>query len=262
MLVVGNDVIDLREAGVAGKSRDRRFVSRVFTEQEQALLASSERPDRDLWILWAAKEAAYKAIAKIHASAIFSWRKFQTTLSEFKNFSDERFYARIRTVYQADEIKVVVFGDADKIHAIGWGNPSETNSHARVYFKAERWNEKTHPQHSFTDRERKSIRGGNSEMVRYSLKQTLAKRVKINPCRLEIIRPPGNPRLKAPSLELDYKPFGIDISLSHHGCWVAWAYSWPAAEVERDQIVAIATGSSPVYPSTDANTNTLFKKML
>lgn len=60
---VGNDVVDLGEPENQGKSGDGRFLARVFTDQEQEMIALAARPDTLLWSLWAAKEAAYKAIS-------------------------------------------------------------------------------------------------------------------------------------------------------------------------------------------------------
>ena len=60
---VGNDVVDLKEPGNRGKSGDDRFLGRVFTAEERGLIAQAAAPDTRLWSLWAAKEAAYKAVS-------------------------------------------------------------------------------------------------------------------------------------------------------------------------------------------------------
>ncbi len=60
---VGNDVVDLHDPDNRGKSGDDRFLGRVFTAEERALIAGAAVPDRLLWSLWAAKEAAYKAVS-------------------------------------------------------------------------------------------------------------------------------------------------------------------------------------------------------
>jgi hypothetical protein len=60
---VGNDVVDLQEPGNRGKSRDERFLARVFTTDERELITRAAAPDTLLWVLWAAKEAAYKAVS-------------------------------------------------------------------------------------------------------------------------------------------------------------------------------------------------------
>ena len=60
---VGNDVVDLKDPENIGKNRDDRFLCRVFTAGERELIASVPSPDTLLWSLWAAKEAAYKAVS-------------------------------------------------------------------------------------------------------------------------------------------------------------------------------------------------------
>ncbi|MBE0557548.1 MAG: 4'-phosphopantetheinyl transferase superfamily protein, partial [Proteobacteria bacterium] len=60
---VGNDVVDLNEPDNRGKSGDDRFLGRVFTAEERELIARAAAPNTLLWSLWAAKEAAYKAVS-------------------------------------------------------------------------------------------------------------------------------------------------------------------------------------------------------
>ena len=73
---LGNDVVDLTDPGAVGKCRDARFVARVFTPDEQAWIAAAAAPDRALWRLWAAKEAAYKAARKTVSGLVFAHRAF------------------------------------------------------------------------------------------------------------------------------------------------------------------------------------------
>lgn len=61
---VGNDVVDLKDPDNQGKSGDDRFLGRVFTEKERDRITRAACPDRLLWALWAAKEAAYKAVSR------------------------------------------------------------------------------------------------------------------------------------------------------------------------------------------------------
>jgi len=63
---VGNDVVDLTQSTAKKKSRNIRFLNRVFTPEEQSSILSSPFPDLRLWSCWAAKEAAYKAISKAY----------------------------------------------------------------------------------------------------------------------------------------------------------------------------------------------------
>jgi len=219
LLLVGNDIVDLHEAGIAEKSKDRRFVSRVFTDQEQEILGRCDQPDLMLWTLWAAKETAYKVVSKTHPFPIFAWREFRTTLSEFSTLGGRGFRARVQTVYHKHRIQTDVSGDTEIIHAVGSQDSLQNNSSSKIYSKAERWDEQAWVQNDFTEAERESIRGADSALVRRSLKHDLAEKLQIHPQRLEIIRPAGPTKMGPPSLWLDHKPCGIDISLSHHGGW-------------------------------------------
>jgi len=63
---VGNDIVDLTQSTARRKSSNIRFLDRVFTPEEQSSIRSSLFPNLRLWSCWAAKEAAYKAISKMH----------------------------------------------------------------------------------------------------------------------------------------------------------------------------------------------------
>lgn len=75
--MIGNDLVDLRARESAGKSRDARFVARVFTAREAELIAGSSHPDAALWALWAAKEAAYKVAKKLSPDVIFAHSRYE-----------------------------------------------------------------------------------------------------------------------------------------------------------------------------------------
>ncbi|PIP08679.1 MAG: hypothetical protein COX51_03190, partial [Syntrophobacteraceae bacterium CG23_combo_of_CG06-09_8_20_14_all_50_8] len=60
LLRVGNDIVDLTHPHAKGKSRDLRFLKRVFLPDEERQILASHEPDTMLWTLWTGKEAAYK----------------------------------------------------------------------------------------------------------------------------------------------------------------------------------------------------------
>jgi hypothetical protein len=74
---LGNDLVDLTTPHTAGKARDLRFLRRVFTAAEQDRIASSPDPDRVLWKLWSAKEAAYKAWSRYLPDLVFAHSRFE-----------------------------------------------------------------------------------------------------------------------------------------------------------------------------------------
>ena len=66
---VGNDVVDLKHPENQGKSKNGRFLNRVFTAEERALISGAARPETLLWALWAAKEAAFKVVSRDEPAA-------------------------------------------------------------------------------------------------------------------------------------------------------------------------------------------------
>ncbi len=77
---VGNDVVDLTTAYALNKANDRRFVARVFDDDERAYIAASQVPTFSLWRLWAAKEAVFKIASKHSPGLAFSHRQFRVIL--------------------------------------------------------------------------------------------------------------------------------------------------------------------------------------
>jgi phosphopantetheinyl transferase (holo-ACP synthase) len=75
-LLVGNDVVDLRDPDVEPSSYAAGFVGRVCSPGERALLARSSDPRALLWRLWSAKEAAFKAITRVVPDQIFCHARF------------------------------------------------------------------------------------------------------------------------------------------------------------------------------------------
>ena len=70
--MVGNDVVDLADAEAAPGACHSRFDTRVFGERERRQLEMADDPQRMRWILWAAKESAYKAARRCEPRVIFS----------------------------------------------------------------------------------------------------------------------------------------------------------------------------------------------
>lgn len=59
--MIGNDIVDFRFASSQSKWQRSGFLEKLFSENEQNLILNSEFPERRLWLLWAMKEATYKA---------------------------------------------------------------------------------------------------------------------------------------------------------------------------------------------------------
>ncbi len=59
--MIGNDLVDFKTAALQSNWQRRGFLEKLFSENEQSLILNSEFPGRRLWLLWAMKEATYKA---------------------------------------------------------------------------------------------------------------------------------------------------------------------------------------------------------
>jgi hypothetical protein len=75
LLYLGNDIVDLAEPGARGKSNDEAFRDRILADQEKLYWAASPCRDEALWLIWAAKEAAFKVMSKIKVDYPFIPRK-------------------------------------------------------------------------------------------------------------------------------------------------------------------------------------------
>jgi phosphopantetheinyl transferase (holo-ACP synthase) len=80
--MVGNDVVDLCCADTLPGATHPGFDARVFAPSERAALTSSAAPNRLRWILWAAKESAFKAARQRDRSVVFSPRRFVVSLHD------------------------------------------------------------------------------------------------------------------------------------------------------------------------------------
>jgi phosphopantetheinyl transferase (holo-ACP synthase) len=75
--MIGNDVVDLTDPETFPGATHARFDARVFTPAERARIAASSDPNRCRWRLWAAKESAYKVAVKLDPNTVFSPSRFE-----------------------------------------------------------------------------------------------------------------------------------------------------------------------------------------
>jgi phosphopantetheine--protein transferase-like protein len=122
--VIGNDIVDLKYTS-SSWSRPR-FLNKVFTQNEQALILSSENEHETLWLLWSMKEAAYKIHVQQFGERFFNPKRLVCELiSEYKglvNIDDNRYFTT-STITK------------DYVHTIAKLSASKTNRSS--VFKAE-----------------------------------------------------------------------------------------------------------------------------
>lgn len=214
---VGNDIVDLTDSASKKKSRNTRFLNRVFTPDEKSVILSSAFPDLLLWALWAAKEAAYKAISKEfpdipsiprlfpvfldpHDSADFPP---ESRIIPFSGYSTGTVLTPegtcwIRIDYRPACLHCVAFTDV----------PDHLISSWRVHYL-------------FAPRQTAS--SPESEAVRLASRLHLAGFLEKKFEDLEIIRGNDGHSQAPPRVICQGRPLDVDISLSHHGLFIAHA---------------------------------------
>ncbi|MCK9364244.1 MAG: 4'-phosphopantetheinyl transferase superfamily protein [Syntrophales bacterium] len=131
---VGNDIVDLAEPENIGKSSDKRFCRRVFNPRELSLIANSDRPDSILWALWAAKEAAYKAVSRGDPSVCSIPKRYPVNIESGACLSDaSSLQGSVTTPLGRMPVQIFIAGEM--LHVIA----AETSEAlARVVFRVER----------------------------------------------------------------------------------------------------------------------------
>ncbi len=207
MRLIGNDIVDLKTPDAMGKSRDLRFVRRVLTPGEREMLTRRQHPDALLWAFWAAKEAAYKAVSKAVPDVSSAPRRYSVTIDppEFAGAAS----GFVKTPH--GNMRIRVFFHEDNVHCIASDDYSGDLSDI-VYG----WEEIT------TDGSPVSVR--ESQAVRKVAGVRLAAHLNCNPGDIRILRQTGPSGQGPPVVYLRDKREPVDISLSHDGRFVAYAF--------------------------------------
>lgn len=81
--MIGNDIVDLKQAAKDSNWQRPRFLDKVFTTKEQQLIFSAKNQHQLVWLLWSMKEAAYKLNVQQFGKRFFNPKKMIcNTLSE------------------------------------------------------------------------------------------------------------------------------------------------------------------------------------
>lgn len=187
--MVGNDVVDLADPDVVKGPAHPRFDARVFARGEREALRQSGAPERLRWFFWGAKEAAYKLAKKQDPRVIFSPPRFVVTLDAT---------LKGEVVHGDRRYPVRLAAGSDSVHAIATekGDASQVVAALAV---------------NDTPLE-------DSRAVRELAARVLAERLRMPSEALRIRR-----RGRIPVLEVHGRDTALDLSLSHHGRFVAFA---------------------------------------
>jgi len=112
--MIGNDIIDLSDPESSPNACHSRFDRRVFSVDEFEALSSDYSEVQRRWILWSAKEAAYKAARRVSADVSFSPLCFVVDLDRALcgSVQHEGYSWMVRVEVERDCVHAVV-GQAD-----------------------------------------------------------------------------------------------------------------------------------------------------
>lgn len=214
---VGIDVVDLHDPRTADRHTDARFVERVLAPSERDILHAAPDARADLWALWAAKEAAYKVASKLRGEPpIFQHAAFRTSWSDC---ADQR---RAGTVgYEGTTIPVEVEWDTRRLLAVAVSTGSPGEARSAVELLAEEPLDTLLSR--LTAREREAVHSVASAAVRLGARSLLAQVLGADENEVEIVCSPGVTGRRPPHALLRGSAAPADVSLSHHGRWLAWA---------------------------------------
>ena len=204
-MLVGNDVVDLGDPESRPEAIHARFDARVFTSDERKALSALASAHELRWTLWAAKESAYKVAKKLDPAVRFLPRDFV-----------------VRRIAEGRAVVMHKTGPFDvRLH-----RTDEWVSAVAILAAANApW---THRPIS-TGIECLEVPGADpSRTVRESACAALALRMNLPPGQVLIAAARGIPVASWRNRRLP-----VDLSLSHHGRFVAWA--WGECAIPDDQ---------------------------
>jgi phosphopantetheine--protein transferase-like protein len=78
--MIGNDIVDLKQAAKDSNWKRPRFLGKIFTPKEQQTIWSAKNQDQMVWLLWSIKEAAYKVNVQQFGKRFFNPKRLECTL--------------------------------------------------------------------------------------------------------------------------------------------------------------------------------------
>ena len=230
---IGNDVVDLKDSASVKKSKDSRFLKKILTDDEIEIVNLSQNADTALWSFWACKEAAYKVIKKSHNEDSFMPRRWSVNIklqstkhhaSSSTEINDSLLnnsgqHNQPQTSYRKgqvsipgiDDVYVGLFSHPSYVHCVGADSLSTLD-----YLS---WGIDILPL-------REDGQNGNpSSFARQCLVRSLAGFLHLNAGDIKIRRMKKKAVLQPPGVYIDGKKAAIDISLSHDGRFIAYAFN-------------------------------------
>lgn len=245
IIYLGNDVVDLGHPRVADPRWKARLEAKVLSPEELALLDEEEAGEvmrtTRFWSLWAAKETGYKILSKaLGSTPVFKHRNFVGAL-QFHPTGEELLEVRGEVRNGPLHAQLTGWASREYVHLVGVGSYGGTvpegRSRGGIQVPMEMGLERLPEglvlddlRHHFTEREWAGIHGIPSAWARILARRRLAGLVGPTGSGVEILTSRDRPGRAPPVVKVDGSPRpDLDISLSHHGRYVAWAMLPPPA---------------------------------
>lgn len=113
--MIGNDIVDLAKAKKESHWQRKGFLDKLFTENEQRLIITSQNPEQMVWNLWSRKEAAYKIYNRQTGERFFNPKCFVCETDEVV-FGNYKYYTQ--THITPDFIYTLAVTSRDKFKSI------------------------------------------------------------------------------------------------------------------------------------------------
>jgi phosphopantetheinyl transferase len=217
--MVGNDVVDLSDLESSRDACHPRFDRRVFTPEEFEVFSDDHTDVQRRWILWSAKEAAYKAARRECAGITFSPAHFVVSL-------DRSLCGSVGVGIRRWPVRVRIDGDC--VHAV----VSEKESFASTFSGSRRL---------ITA----ELRDPSQAVRRFAIASIAAKLgISTSDLRIEKID-------RIPQLIVAGEAAPVALSLSHHGSYVGFAcHDSRIEKVNRISQPTVAGEAAPVAHSS------------
>jgi hypothetical protein len=245
--MLGNDVVDLRDAESRPESFRPRFDERVFTPEERRAIARDPQPLIRRWAHWAAKEAAFKLGKQLDPGFVFAPGRLEVRFDSRAPGTGRRLAQRgvVEWIGASERtapgmIEVRSFETQDCVHLIAL--PAGADWGAVVFALEALETATTDPGASVR---RLAVREIARSLGVESHRLCIGRRASSDSDRPRGAKSATGLPSRVPSVVLDGVETSLALSLSHHGRWIGFAMT------PRIEAVIVANprrelGSGPV----------------
>lgn len=237
---VGIDVVDCFERRMRGKAGDDRFVARVFSPDEAKRIRSAHDPDLLLWLMWAAKEAVFKAeTVALGEPPVFDHSTFVVSVPDQAlsfEYPPEIDLPAWRPVVSGTVLRsgVEIPVEWSVTGGVTCITPPSTLAHVKQKIGVESLSGAAARlgapkelsaliQGHFQEAESRAMHSLPSGLARLAAREAAVELMGIESERIRIVTPPGPAGRTPPHLEVDgQRDPRVALSISHHGDRIAW----------------------------------------